>query len=77
LGGMRNPASPRADGPIPTALLDIAGVAERLAVTERFVRRLVFERRIPFLKIGHFVRFDPGELERWIATTRVPEDTRR
>jgi excisionase family DNA binding protein len=59
------------------ALLDVAGLATRLAVTERFVRRLVFERRIPFLKIGHFVRFDPVEVERWIAQTRVPEDSRR
>jgi excisionase family DNA binding protein len=59
-----------------TPLLDIAGVAERLAVSERFVRRLVFERRIPFLKIGHFVRFESGEIERWIAETRVPEASR-
>jgi excisionase family DNA binding protein len=59
------------------ALLDVAGLATRLAVTERFVRRLVFERRIPFLKIGHFVRFDPVEVERWIAQSRVPEDSRR
>jgi excisionase family DNA binding protein len=58
-------------------LLDIAGVAERLSVTERFVRRLIFERRIPFLKIGHFVRFEPAEIERWIIETRVPERTRR
>jgi excisionase family DNA binding protein len=58
-------------------LLDIAGVAERLSVTERFVRRLIFERRIPFLKIGHFVRFEPAEIERWITETRVPERTRR
>jgi hypothetical protein len=26
-----------------------------LAVTERFVRRLVFERRVPFLRIGRCV----------------------
>jgi excisionase family DNA binding protein len=56
-------------------LLDIAGVAERLSVTERFIRRLVFERRIPFLKIGHFVRFEPAEIERWIIETRVPKGT--
>jgi excisionase family DNA binding protein len=74
---MRTPASPRADGPISTALLAIVGVAARLAVTERFVRRLVFERRIPFLKIGHFVRFDPAEIERWIIEAHVPERTRR
>jgi excisionase family DNA binding protein len=60
-----------------TALLNIVGVAERLSVTERFVRRLVFERRIPFLKIGHFIRFEPAEIERWIVETRVPEAPRR
>ena len=58
------------------ALLDIAGVAERLSVTERFVRRLVFERRIPFLKIGHFIRFEPAAIERWITEARVSEETR-
>jgi excisionase family DNA binding protein len=57
--------------------LDVVGVAERLNVTERFVRRLVFERRIPFLKIGHFVRFDPAEIERWVTETRVPAEVRR
>jgi excisionase family DNA binding protein len=46
-------------------------------VTERFVRRLVFERRIPFLKVGHFVRFEPAAIERWIVETRVPEAPRR
>ena len=52
-------------------------MAERLAVSERFVRRLVFEQRIPFLKIGHFVRFDPADIERWIAEAHVPERARR
>lgn len=61
----------------PHALLDIADVAERLAVSERFVRRLVFERRIPFLKIGHFVRFEAEVVERWIEATRVPNEVRR
>ncbi|HRE00493.1 MAG TPA: helix-turn-helix domain-containing protein, partial [Ilumatobacteraceae bacterium] len=52
-------------------LLDIAGLAERLGVGERFVRRLVNERRIPFLKIGRHVRFDSGDVEAWISDTRV------
>jgi excisionase family DNA binding protein len=46
-------------------------VAARLAVSERFVRRLVFERRIPFLKIGHFIRFEADEVEQWIEAQRV------
>jgi excisionase family DNA binding protein len=52
-------------------LIDIAGLAERLGVSERFVRRLVDERRIPFLKIGRHVRFQPDDVERWIRASRV------
>ncbi len=33
-------------------LLDIDDLATRLGVTARFVRRLVEERRVPYLKIG-------------------------
>jgi excisionase family DNA binding protein len=46
-------------------------VAQILGVTPRFVRRLVAERRIPFFKIGKFVRFDPRELHMWIDGRRV------
>jgi excisionase family DNA binding protein len=53
-------------------LLDIRAVAARLAVLERFIRRLVSERRIPYLKIGHFIRFDSGDVERWIEQSRQP-----
>ncbi len=52
-------------------LLDIDGLADRLGVGERFVRRLVEERRIPFLKIGRLVRFEVGDVEAWIASQRV------
>ena len=52
-------------------LLDIDGLARRLGTTPRFVRRLVEERRIPYLKIGKHVRFDAAEVERWILVSRV------
>ena len=52
-------------------LLDIDGLAERLGVGERFVRRLVEERRIPYLKIGRLVRFDAREVEEWIGSRRI------
>ena len=57
------------------ALLDLAAVAERLGVGERHVRRLVFERRIPFIKWGHLLRFDPDEIDAWIDTARHRERT--
>ena len=59
------------------ALLDVDRLAARLGVTVRFVRRLVEERRIPYLKIGRLVRFDPVEVERWINTTRVDPEQQR
>jgi excisionase family DNA binding protein len=39
-------------------------VARRLGVKVRHVRRLVSETRIPFVKWGHLLRFDPAEIER-------------
>ena len=60
---------PRTNGREP--LLDVDGVAQALGVTNRHVRRLVAERRIPFFKVGKFVRFDPGELDVWLDQQRV------
>ncbi len=51
-------------------LLDLPAVADRLGVNQRHVRRLVAERRIPFLKWGHLLRFDPTELEAWLDRAR-------
>lgn len=46
-------------------------LATWLGVDIVFVRRLVAERRIPFLKIGKYVRFDPDEVAGWINDQRV------
>ena len=54
------------------ALLDITCVASRLGVEVRYVRRLVAERRIPFIKLGHLLRFDPDEIETWLDEARRP-----
>lgn len=62
----------RYDPSAPTSpLLDVNDVAERLCVTTRFIRRLVDERRIPFCKLGKFVRFDPADVDAWIQSHRV------
>jgi excisionase family DNA binding protein len=54
------------------ALLDIEEVAGLLGVGVRHVRRLVADRRIPYLKWGHLLRFDPVEIERWLDEARRP-----
>ena len=54
--------------------MDLPALAERLGVNHRYVRRLVAERRVPFIKFGHLLRFDPAEIEAWLGTARVPTD---
>jgi excisionase family DNA binding protein len=51
-------------------LMDINAVAERLGVRVRHVRRLVHERRIPYIKWGHLIRFDPDDIDAWIDQAR-------
>jgi excisionase family DNA binding protein len=53
-------------------LLTMDQLAENLCVTPRHVRRLVDERRVPFLRVGRFIRFDPAEIAEWLDSRRVP-----
>jgi excisionase family DNA binding protein len=56
-----------------THLVDIDGAAALLGVCVRHARRLVAERRIPFIKWGARLHFDPNELREWIDRHRVHE----
>ncbi len=58
-------------------LLDITEVARHLGVNVRHVRRLIAERRIPFIKWGHLIRFDPAEIVEWLARNRRGIDGER
>ncbi len=74
----RPPAAAKAPASTSPGLLDIAGAAERLGTPQRFVRRLIDQRRIAFYKVGKYVRFDPADIDRWLAAQRVEaRDTRR
>jgi excisionase family DNA binding protein len=55
-------------------LVDVAGLAHYLGITVRHVRRLVNERRVPFHKIGHLVRFDLDAIDAWLADHRSGPD---
>ncbi|MCU1499308.1 MAG: DNA-binding protein [Acidimicrobiales bacterium] len=61
--------STRPAGDLPH-LLDIATLADHLSVDVRHIRRLVNERRIPYIKWGHLLRFDPTEIADWIDHCR-------
>lgn len=58
-------------------LLDVKGAAQRLGTPERFIRRLVEQRRITFYRVGKYVRFDPRDIDRWLSKNRVdPRENR-
>ena len=51
--------------------LTLPEAAEYLNVSERFMRRLVAERRVAFHKLGHLLRFHVADLDRLLAAGRV------
>ena len=55
-------------------LIDLDTVSRHLGVSQRHVRRLVFERRIPYLKWGSRVMFDQQEIAAWIDAARRPPE---
>jgi excisionase family DNA binding protein len=52
-------------------LLDIPTLAIVLGTSVRHVRRLVLEKRIPYMKIGGLIRFDPSDVREWIDGQKV------
>ncbi len=52
-------------------LLTSDEVAARLKTTVRFVRRLVAERRIAYVKVGRSVRFEPAAVAEYIERNKV------
>ncbi|MHB1536196.1 MAG: helix-turn-helix domain-containing protein [Acidimicrobiales bacterium] len=56
----------RPDTTAPAKLLDYQELSIWLNDSVRHLRRLVSERRIPYVKVGHFVRFDSEQIHRWL-----------
>lgn len=53
------------------ALISVEQLADELAVSVRYVRRIIAERRIPYVKVGHLIRFERDEVDRWVEANRV------
>ena len=53
-------------------LLSVSQAAERLGTSPRFVRRLIQERRISFVRVGRHVRLDPAVVDEFVRRGTVP-----
>ena len=54
-------------------LLTVEAAAERLSTSPRFVRRLIAERRIEFVKVGRHVRISDAGLQDFISGLDRPK----
>jgi excisionase family DNA binding protein len=54
----------------PDQLLTYKQLAEWLNDTVRHLRRLVLERKIPYVKVGHYIRFDSVQIAGWLEAHR-------
>ena len=52
----------------------VAQAGDYLGTGERFVRRLVAERRISYVKLGKYVRLQRSTLNDFIEAGRIPGD---
>jgi excisionase family DNA binding protein len=52
--------------------LSVPEASTYTGLSERFLRRLIAERRIPFVKVaGTRIRFLPSDLDEWLVSQRV------
>ena len=56
---------------MPLSLLSVEAAADYLGASPRFIRRLVAERRVPYVKVGRLVRLTHEDLDDFIAARRV------
>lgn len=63
---------PDESGPRRRPLLDTRGAGAYTGLGERYIRRLRSERRIPCIRIGGRLLFDPDDLDQLIEEHREP-----
>jgi excisionase family DNA binding protein len=56
-------------------LLTVEAAAEQLSTSPRFIRRLIAERRIEFVKLGRHVRISESALAEFVESGRKPAVT--
>jgi excisionase family DNA binding protein len=63
---------------LPKRLLTIQEVAELTGVSVTTLYKWVSQRKIPHIKMGRLVKFDPVKLDEWIKQqTRMPMPNKR
>jgi len=52
-------------------MMTVNDVSTMLKVSKIWIYKLCREKRIPFYHIERCIRFDPGEIQEWLAEKKV------
>ena len=52
-------------------LINVTEAAEWLGVTSQTLYKMVSHRRVPYVKVGGALKFDPEKLQEWITANSV------
>jgi excisionase family DNA binding protein len=52
-------------------MITVDDVSKMLKVSKIWIYKLCREKRIPYYRIEACIRFDPGEIQEWVAKKRV------
>ena len=52
------------------ALLTIREVARLLRVSQKTVRRRMVDEGLPSIRVGRLIRFEPGDVSRWLSARK-------
>jgi excisionase family DNA binding protein len=51
-------------------IIDIKGAVEFTALKESNIRKMVFLKLIPFIKVGKLLRFSKSDLRKWLEAQK-------
>jgi excisionase family DNA binding protein len=63
---------PPNEPPPPRRLIGVEALAELWSVSKATLYNWVFQKRIPYVKLGHALRFDVEELEEFRRRCTIP-----
>ncbi len=58
----------------PTKLITLKDLCKLMSVKESWIRRHVFMKTIPFVKLGRLIRFDLEKILEWMGRNQTPNE---
>jgi excisionase family DNA binding protein len=52
-------------------MLNVHELSKELGISESGIYQWISQRKIPFVKIGRTVRFDPEEISKWLSEKKI------